>query len=360
MSRSMGSGGGGSRSSSGGRSMGGGSRSSGRSFSGSGRSYSSSSSSSRRVSSSSSSRPSSSSSSFGRYGSSHSSYRRSYGGPARPYYRRSYRRPAYYGGGSSGGCFSIFLYVIIIFFVLAALGSVMAGKSGQDYSGTAKLGKTKFTGEVYKAAGYYIDNSEGSEKFIVANEESALLNGFKNFYDRTGVFPFLYICETVPGGSSESNIKAYGEELYTELFSDHGRTVEGNLLILFVADVPDYYLIGGYDIGDVIDDKATAVICNKINRHWDNGENASQIFGYGLDDASKAIMAKSNAKTYTVTFIIVAGVVLAILILFKWWKARTAQKNKEQQDLENILNTPLETFGNQKVNDLAQKYENQQ
>ena len=71
-------------------------------------------------------------------------------------------------------------------------------------------------------------------------------------------------------------------------------------------------------------------------------------------------MAKSNARVYGVAFIIVAGIIAVILILFKWWKARTAQKNKEQQDLENILNTPLQTFGNQGVNDLAEKYDNQQ
>ena len=357
MGRSMGSGGGGSRSSSGGRSMGGGSRSGGRSFSGSGRSYRGSSSSSRRVSSSSHSH-SSSSGSYRRplgHGAGRSYYRSS-----RPYYRRSYGRPRMYGGGSSGGCASVFLYVVLISFVLAALGSFGSAKKGYNIGGDAKLNKTKFTGEVYKDAGYYKDDSTGSEKFIVASEESALINGFKSFYDKTGVFPFLYICETVPGGSTEANIKAYGEQLYVDLFSDHGRTVEGNLLILFVADIPDYYLIGGYDIGDVIDDKATAVICSKINRHWDNGENASQIFGRGLDEAGKNIMAKSNARVYTVTFIIIAGVVLVILILFKWWKARTAQKNKEQQDLENIMNTPLETFGNQQVNDLTQKYDSQQ
>ncbi len=353
MGRSMG--GGGSRSSSGGRSMGGGSRSS-RSFSGSGRSYSRSSSSSRSVSSRSSSSRRSSGSSYYRRP---SGYHRSgfYSAPPRPYYRRSYRRPGYYGGGSSGGCASVFLFVILIVFVLAALGSFGSAKNGYNIGGDAKLNKTKFTGEVYKDAGYYIDNSEGSEKFIVKNEESALINGFKNFYDRTGVFPFLYICESVPGGSTESNIHAYGEQLYTELFSDHGRTVEGNLLILFVADVPDYYLIGGYDIGDVIDDKATAVICSKINRHWDNGENASQIFGYGLDEASKNIMAKSNARVYTVAFIIAAGVVLIILILFKWWKARTAQKNKEQEDLEKILKTPLQTFGSMGDQELMNKYD---
>jgi hypothetical protein len=36
-----------------------------------------------------------------------------------------------------------------------------------------------------------------------------------------------------------------------------------------------------------------------------------------------------------------------------------AQKNKEQEDLERTLNTPLETFGTTPMDDLKAKYDNQ-
>ncbi len=366
MARSLG---GGSSGGGGSRSFSGGSRSS-RSFSGSGRSYSGGS--TRRTSSSSSSfsRPSGHRPSSG-----YSRPRPNYGGGllgagigymlgsssgSGGYsrgYRRSTRSRASYGGG---GCASVIGYFVVIIVALAILSSI--GKIGfggsSDSSSDVKLNKTKYTGEVYSARGYYEDHSTG-EKWIDGSNESKLISGMKSFYQKTGVFPFLYIIDSVPGGNSTANIQAYEENLYTELFSDRsGDVIEGNLLILFVSDIEDYFMINGLNINDVIDSAATNVIKEKINARWSNGDLA-YIFGDGLDAAGRNIMAKSNARVIAIVALIVAGVVGIIVILFKWWKARTAQKNKEQEDLERILSKPLDTFGNQEMVDLQKKYEQQ-
>ena len=271
--------------------------------------------------------------------------------------RRSSRSRASYGGG---GCASVIGYFFVIFVVLAILSSIGKLGFGSTSDGTSdvKLNKEKYTGEVYTARGYYEDHCSG-EKWIDGTNESKLTSGMKSFYQKTGVFPFLYIIDSVPGGNSETNIRAYEENLYTELFSDRsGNVVEGNLLILFISDIEDYYMINGLNINDVIDSAATNVIKEKINARWSNGDLA-YIFGDGLDAAGRSIMAKSNARVIAIVALIVAGVVGIIIILFKWWKARTAQKNKEQEDLERILSKPLDTFGNQEMVDLQKKYEQQ-
>ena len=46
-----------------------------------------------------------------------------------------------------------------------------------------------------------------------------------------------------------------------------------------------------------------------------------------------------------------------VAMLIKWWKARKAQKNKEQEDLERMLDKPLETFGTDPVDELKDKYD---
>ena len=45
------------------------------------------------------------------------------------------------------------------------------------------------------------------------------------------------------------------------------------------------------------------------------------------------------------------------LLFFNWWKKAKAQKNLEDQKTAEILNTPLETFGDSEAEDLAKKYE---
>ncbi len=61
-------------------------------------------------------------------------------------------------------------------------------------------------------------------------------------------------------------------------------------------------------------------------------------------------------KGIIIALIVGIVVIVVVSILFKWWKKRTAQKNKEQEDLERTLNTPLETFGDSMA-DLQKKYD---
>lgn len=327
MARSVG-GGGGSRGGGGGRSMGGGSRSMSRSFSGSGRSGIGSSGNHRTVGGGSSYR-SSSNNSYRR------SYNRSYGGG---YYGGGYGRPY---RGSGVGCGGVFGAIIIIVVVFMALGfTALKGGSGK------KLNRDKFNGAVDSSHGYYMDMSEGSEKFIDISNEAALNSGFKSFYNKTGVFPFLYIVESKPSDSQ------YMDKLYEELFD-----AEGNLLIVYSAAADDYYFAAGHDVGGVIDDESLNLICDKVNAEWSSGDLA-KIFGRGLEKAGKQIMAKSNARVIMITFLVLLAVVLIVFILFKWWKAKVAQKNKEQEDLEKILSKPLESFGDSPMSDLEKKYEN--
>lgn len=357
MARSMGGGrsGGGSHGG-GGRSMGGGSRSGSRSFSGGGRSRSSSSSSGgpRRMSGSGGGygggprpgggygggpRP-------GGYGGPHH-----HGGPGMPpppprryYYRGGRRYYASRGGG--GGCASIFAYMIIMMIIIIALFSSAVGKAGSGSN--AKLNRDKYTGDVDRSQGYYEDTCV--EKFIDRSNEQTLISGFKEFYNKTGVFPFLYVIENTPDKSEYSGYDTYQDMIYEQLFDS-----EGNLLIVYIAEEDDYYFAAGFNTGEIIDETSINVICDKVNGYWYTGDLA-KAFGDGLEDASKNIMAKSNGRVIGIVVVVAISVIILANMLIKWWKAKKAQDNKEQEDLEKVLNTPLDTFGSD-INDLASKYD---
>ena len=239
--------------------------------------------------------------------------------------------------------------MILLVFVLIIAFSSGAGKSGSN----KKLNREKFKGAVDSSQGYYIDNSGSLQgKFIDRGNETELISGFKSFYNRTGVFPFLYIIENTPSKSEYEGYDTYQDKLYEELFSK-----EGNLLILYIASEDDYYFAAGYDTGEIIDDESLDVICDKVNGYWYTGDLA-KAFGDGLEAASKNIMAKSNTRAIVTVLIIAVAAIIIVNILFKWWKAKKAQANKEQEDLEKVLSTPLETFGSE-INDLTKKYDEQ-
>ena len=342
MARSMGGGrsGGGSRGG-GGRSMGGGSRSGSRSFSGGGRS---------RSSSSGPRRMSGSSGYGGGYRSSGSSYHNHhhhYGHhmpppPRRRYYYSGGRR--YYSGGG-GGCASILAYIVVFMIVMVFLfsASTMGGKTSN-----VKLNREKYNGSVDSSQGYYEDTCV--EKFIDRTNETILISGFKEFYNKTGVFPFLYVIENTPSKSEYEGYDTYQDKIYEELFES-----EGNFLIVYIAEEDDYYFAAGYDTGEIIDETSLDVICDKVNGYWYTGDLA-KAFGNGLEDAAKNIMAKSNGRVIGIVAVVAVAIIILVAMLIKWWNKKKAQDNKEQEDLEKILNTPLETFGSD-INDLAQKYD---
>ncbi len=343
MARSMGGSRGGSRGG-GGRSMGGGSRSGSRSFSGSGRSRSSGSSSPRRMSGSnsySSSSYRSSSSSCHHHHYHHDHYMPA---PRRRYYYSGGRR--YYTRSSGGGCASVLAYLIIFGIILIALFSSSVGNSSS--SSNAKLNREKYRGHVDSSQGYYEDTCV--EKFIDRSNEQTLISGFKEFYNKTGVFPFLYVIENTPDKSEYRGYDTYQDYVYEELFDS-----EGNFLIVYIAQEDDYYFAAGFDTGEIIDETSLDLICDKVNGYWYTGDLA-KAFGNGLEDASKNIMAKSNGRVIGVVAVVSIAVIVLVAMIINWWKKKKAQDNKEQEDLEKILNTPLDTFGSD-INDLAEKYD---
>lgn len=266
--------------------------------------------------------------------------------PRRRYYYRGGRR--YYSTSSGGGCSSLLACGIIMLIIVIALFSSSVG--GSSSSSGAKLNREKYTGAVDTSHGYYKDTCV--EKFIDRSNEAKLISGFKEFYNKTGVFPYLYVIENTPAKSEYQGYDTYQDMVYDELFD-----CEGNFLIVYIAQEDDYYFAAGYDTGEIIDDTSLDIICDKVNAKWYTGDLA-EAFGDGLESASKNIMAKSNGRVIGIVIVIAIAAIIIVALVINWWKKKKVQDNKEQEDLEKILNTPLETFGSD-IDDLASKYDQQ-
>ena len=216
----------------------------------------------------------------------------------------------------------------------------------------SKEPRDKFTGTV-NLNGFYSD----PDGLLYNDEIPVLEKGLEHFYKTTGVCAYVYLVNELDEGVDGNK---YASDLYDELFNDEGH-------ILLVYDYTNAYMYDaeGYAIQTTIDSEALDMIYDYVEAEWANdSENLGAIFGNGCAKAADRMMYKEKTfvqKYQTIIIIIIVAVALIIVVnvLFKWWKKRTAQKNKEQEDLERTLNTPLQTFGTTPMDDLKAKYDNQ-
>ena len=186
-----------------------------------------------------------------------------------------------------------------------------------------------------------------------------LLRGMEVFYDKTGIQPYLYISEVTANGLSDAEAERISNEIYEQLFND-----EGHLLICYFPnenegqdDLP--YMIKGRDTNSIMDEEAEDIFWDHFWKNYDNLDYTyDEFLGETFKDAGNSIMAKPIPwSTVAIVVVAVAGVIVVVIIIKKIVKANIAQKNKEQEDLERMLDKPLETFGDDTVEELKNKYD---
>lgn len=187
---------------------------------------------------------------------------------------------------------------------------------------------------------------------------SRLTDGLEHFYDKTGVQPYVYI---LPNGTttSVSELSAYAEQLYGELFSD-----EGHFLLVFCDDGSGGFNCG-YAVGTaasaIMDDEALDILADELNYAYANAATDEEVFSDAFSETADRIMAAAEDEAQGRTMLLVGGGVVAavavgagIAHIVRRRKEAQAEKDKK---VEEILSTPLEKFGEQDVEDLADKYE---
>lgn len=264
-------------------------------------------------------------------------YRRGYGSGygynTRPGYNAA-PRPA---GGSPAGCLSfiIIMFIVMIFMIGAAAfgGGTMTDNNLAEYS-------------------------ENQYKDIFSGREDCM----------------LMVITDEDNGQVVSGVKTYGimDEYRDVLIANYKSNYQDDLGIqirdMFYDTIADMEQNGG--VKPIKSDSSFTSNCFKDNLNWvdtkanliDGAEafyNETGIQPYILFVKEKTVVKATNKSTGVLKVLIIAvAVIIVISILFTWWKKRVAQKNKEQEDLEHILNTPLETFGTTEMQDLEAKYEN--
>ena len=250
------------------------------------------------------------------------------------------------GGGSGTGCLVGALLVVVILVLCISFGMFVAGSGGVTKS---TVEREPLPAGAVVETDYYTD-----EAGWIANA-SELTSGMREFYQQTGIQPYLYIASQVDGTSSPSvsQCQAYAESLYDTLFTD-----EAHFLLVFCDDGYGSYTCGyaaGSQTKAIMDDEAIGILADYLDQYYSSDMGDEEFFS--------TVFAKTANRMMTVTkspWPVVGGMVVVlaiILVLFLWWKKAKEQKNREAKQMEDILNTPLEQFGDTEAEDLAKKYE---
>lgn len=333
---------------------GGGSRGGGRSSSGrSGRSFSS-----RR----------SSSSSRGRSyrGSSHRGGGGYGGGPSHHHHHHGHHHGHhhhhYHGGSRGGSIVSTILASIIVFTILAIVvfqhtcNFAIAGCSGVFGGTSSSKQREKLDSGIVNMTEWYTDELGWIEY------ENDLIKGMESFYEDTGIQPHLYLVDW-NGEISSTEAQKFMQEAYDDLFTD-----EGHMLVCYFSchnDSIDFvdgepFLLCGKATTTIMDEEAEKIFWSEEYKNYENNNlYFEEYWGETFKDAGNKIMAAPIPwSTVVIVIAAIAGVVIVVIVIKKIVKANIAQKNKEQEDLERMLDKPLETFGDDAVEDLKDKYDN--
>ena len=257
-----------------------------------------------------------------------------------------YNRPS--GNGSTGrGCGTIVIVLVVIAIVIAIIFA--ASSSGSDVAKSTVVREPLPKGSVNETD-YYKDELGWIEN------KAVLLSGLKHFYDKTGVQPFVYITDTVNGSHypEYSDLENYANNLYDELFTD-----EAHILLLFFEYTPsaymDYYVTGTQAKG-VIDAEAGTILLDYIDKnYYDSSLSEAEFFGDSFRDAADRMM--DVTKSPWIIVLVVLGIIVVVVVLFAWWKHAKKQKNLEAEQTAQILNTPIEKFSDNEVDNLTEKYD---
>lgn len=173
---------------------------------------------------------------------------------------------------------------------------------------------------------------------------SALSRNLQNFYNKTGIQPYIYLKAYDASLSTDAEKEEYARDWYDKTIDN-----EDTFLYVYFEDAdPDEvgYMayVNGKEVTSVMDAEAVSIFWNYIDRYWTDGSlTMVQVFTKTFDSTAKTIMTKSTtgkdlAKKGILFGTVLVGAVAVIVILRMHYKR---QKEKAQETID-ILNTPLD------------------
>lgn len=193
------------------------------------------------------------------------------------------------------------------------------------------------------------------------DNESRTGRELQQFYEKTGVQPFIVLHEYDPSLTSDEEKEAWAQAYYEANIDN-----ENTFLYVYFAemdtdnDVGYMCYVNGIEVSSVMDSEAIEIFWNYIDQYWYTDMSTDDLFVKVFDRTADTIMRVSTTGADVAkTAVLIVGVLLILIVLFCWWKAKAKREKEKAAETERILNTPMQDLVNQsKADDLTKKYDN--
>ncbi len=259
------------------------------------------------------------------------------------------------------GCLWTLVIIMILLLIIPIIFSTGSGPT----AGETGVARSTYQREALKAGSVKVDKGYYTDAAGWIGSASTLKSGMRSYYDETGVMPYLYITDNIYGAQvvTSAQAEAFCTAVYDELFSyvdSSGAQVcdEAHLLMVFFEPYSgDYevFVLVGEQAGSVIDDEARQILIDYIDRYYyDESLSDEEFFAKAFKDAGVRTMTvteDSMAKP-----LLIMSILGIICVVFVFWTSVEKRKKEKAEEVERILNTPLETLGDGEAEELAKKY----
>ena len=177
-----------------------------------------------------------------------------------------------------------------------------------------------------------------------SDRPASLSSGMREFFEDTGVQPYVYFKAYDSSLTSDAAQQAWAEQYYESNFD---RT-DIFLLVYFanpdVWDFEGYWVyVNGAQSSSIMDAEAMDIFWSYLDRFWSTDMSVDDILVSSFQKTGDVIMkvttSYKDVLKYVVIFFIVVAVGVIVILLVKE-KSRRAKEKAEET--ERILNTPLE------------------
>lgn len=263
--------------------------------------------------------------------------------PRRGYY--GYRRNVYTSSSSGLGtliaCLIVFAVVIFSFFMIAS----------DDSDVTSTINREKIENPIP-----YDNNCIKDELGYVENT-SKLSKNLKNFYNKTGIQPYIYLKSYDETLTSDSQKDNYAQNWYEQNIDN-----EDTFLFVYYEDQDPNEIgymayVNGKQVTSVMDSEAVNIFWNYIDRYWtDDSLSTVEVFTKTFNSTANTIMEKSTTSNDIIKIIcIIVGIVIVIGGIIYILRMKFKRDKEKAKETVEILKTPLD-----KSDELRDKYLNEE
>lgn len=263
--------------------------------------------------------------------------------PRRGYY--GYRRNVYTSSSSGLGtliaCLIVFAVVIFSFFMIAS----------DDSDVTSTINREKIENPIP-----YDNNCIKDELGYVENT-SKLSKNLKNFYNKTGIQPYIYLKSYDETLTSDSQKDNYAQNWYEQNIDN-----EDTFLFVYYEDQDPNEIgymayVNGKQVTSVMDSEAVNIFWNYIDRYWtDDSLSTVEVFTKTFNSTADTIMEKSTTSNDIIKIIcIIVGIIIVIGGIIYILRMKFKRDKEKAKETVEILKTPLD-----KSDELRDKYLNEE